>query len=465
MMSGYKLSNEDIAALLTENSKKAIETFLTFYAANSHSNVRSSINRLLYHALSKDDVSEVDFQDYKKAFGDQIKSLSTQESLSQSFFRFLYAFDYLSNPDGFEKIWIKETVKRQFKKGIKHEEVVKVTKRRKTLNIEELLEIQEIFDADSTKFSTLKMQFCWYTIFELGLEIEDVRNTTYENFSNGKLYIGETAYEIPEKFHAMFKVLSQQDRVNNGFASLDVIIDSLGQLANLDRKLLPMTIKNTRKVYMITCGHCGEDQTNLSSNWLSVNNRIVCVACADMLKKKDFEVDVIQNENIDVNDDEQNDLTILFGYDDLKRQIQSKPIDYLKLHELQIEIGKLGEAFVYKFECEKLYGTNYMHKVDETKALVPANGFDILSYTRDGTPLHIEVKATTGTIDYFYLSTNELSTAERMKEEGLIYLVYFVKEIMSDNPKLTIIEDVSENVEYVREEINWKVSKKTNEKV
>lgn len=102
-----------------------------------------------------------------------------------------------------------------------------------------------------------------------------------------------------------------------------------------------------------------------------------------------------------------------------------------------------------------------MHKVDETKALEPANGYDILSYTRDGTPLHIEVKATTGTSDRFYFSENELDTAKRMKEVGLIYLVYFVKEIMSDNPKLTIIEDISENKEYVFEEISWKVSRKT----
>ncbi|PIC94959.1 hypothetical protein CSV69_13895 [Sporosarcina sp. P26b] len=178
-------------------------------------------------------------------------------------------------------------------------------------------------------------------------------------------------------------------------------------------------------------------------------------------KKKDFEINDIPNENLNLNNDDQDYSTILYGYDDLKRDLQSKPIDFLKLHELQIEIGKLGEAYVYKIECEKLLGTNHMHKVDETKALEPANGYDILSYTRDGIPLHIEVKATTGTSDRFYFSENELGTAKRMKEVGLIYLVYFVKEIMSDNPILTIIEDISENKDYVFEEIIWKVSKNT----
>ena len=286
MISGDKLNAEDIESLLTDNSKKIIETFLTFYKESSHASLRSSIYRTLYYGLSKDDVLNINFQDYKNLFPNETKKLTTQESYRSNFFKYLYAFDHLNNPNGFKTIWIKDTIKRQFKKVTDQEATVKVTKPRRTLNIEELLAIQRIFEANSTKFNILKMQFCWYAIFELGLEIEEVRNTTYVNFYNEKLHIGEVAYEIPDKFYSMFNVLSQQDRVNNGFASLDVIIEDLGQLINLDKKLLPSTIKQTRKVYMITCGHCGEDQSNLSSKWLSVNNRIVCVNCAEDLKKK-----------------------------------------------------------------------------------------------------------------------------------------------------------------------------------
>lgn len=270
-ISGDKLNTEDIESLLTGNSKIIIDTFLTFYNKNSHASLRSSIYRTLYYGLSKDNVLKINIQDYKKLFPDETKKLLTQEIYRLNFLKFLYAFDHLDNPDGFETIWIKDTIKRQFSKVNDQEVTVKTAKRRRTLNIEELLAIQGIFEANSTKFNTLKMHFCWYAIFDLGLEIEDVRNTTYE---------------IPEKFFAMFNVLSQQDRVNNGFASLDVIIGNLGQLAKIDKKLLPSTIKQTRKVYMITCGHCGEEQPNLSSKWLSVNDRIVCVDCADDLKKR-----------------------------------------------------------------------------------------------------------------------------------------------------------------------------------
>ncbi|KPB06329.1 DUF3883 domain-containing protein [Bacillus sp. CHD6a] len=136
-----------------------------------------------------------------------------------------------------------------------------------------------------------------------------------------------------------------------------------------------------------------------------------------------------------------------------------KPIDYLTLHKFQIEIGKLGEAYVYEHECLKLKGTPFMIKVDDTIATNPLNGYDILSYTRDGKPLHIEVKATSGTEDTFYLSKNEYQTAERMKVHGLEYIVYFVKRVLSDNPELVEIKDITVNQGYSFEEVGWKVTK------
>ncbi|MFC7372450.1 DUF3883 domain-containing protein [Fictibacillus iocasae] len=152
-------------------------------------------------------------------------------------------------------------------------------------------------------------------------------------------------------------------------------------------------------------------------------------------------------------------MSVLYAYDDLKRDIQKKPIDFLKLHQLQIEIGKLGEAYVYKEESKKLKGTKFLQMIDEKKALVPSNGYDILSFTRDGKPLHIEVKATSGKENVFYLSRHEWKTAERMKKEGLTYVVYFIKEIMSDNPILTEINDITSNKEYNFEEYGYKVTK------
>lgn len=182
--------------------------------------------------------------------------------------------------------------------------------------------------------------------------------------------------------------------------------------------------------------------------------------CRDVKKKLDFDIVVSPIENTNINEIENEKLSILFTYDDLKREIEEKPIDYLKLHELQIQIGKLGEAFVFEYECKKLAGTSYLYKIDDSKANDPTNGYDILSFTKDGTPLHIEVKATTGSEDRFYLSSNEYDTAKEMKEKGMTYVIYFVKEVMSKSPVLKKIYEINNNAEYTFKETSYEVTKK-----
>lgn len=157
---------------------------------------------------------------------------------------------------------------------------------------------------------------------------------------------------------------------------------------------------------------------------------------------------------------EDDDLSFLFTFDDLKKKLFDNPVDYLKLHEIQMEIGKLGEAYVYENEVRKLRGTKYINMIDEKKALDPSNGYDILSYTIEGTPVHIEVKSTSGNEDVFFLSNHEYNTAREMKNNNLVYVVYFVKGILTQEPKIEIICDITDNNEYFMEQSNWKVTKK-----
>jgi len=284
------LNAEDIEALLTEYSKQVIDNFISFYGVSSQANMRSSVYRLLYHELSKDDVTKVNFEDYLKIFPDEDKSLTPQENYRQSFFKYLYVFDHLKMPFGFETIWIKDKEKKQFmrlkEREEKEKEKEKENKPRKILTIEELTSIQKVIETDSTKLETLKMQFCWYAIFELGLDVNEIRkNITSENFSDGRLHTKDASYNLPEKFRYMFEKLSERDSSYNGFVTIDAIFENLGQLAKLELKLLPSMAKLTRKGYMIPCGNCGKEYTNLSHNWLSVNNRIICIECAESLKK------------------------------------------------------------------------------------------------------------------------------------------------------------------------------------
>jgi len=164
-------------------------------------------------------------------------------------------------------------------------------------------------------------------------------------------------------------------------------------------------------------------------------------------------------ENINIGEVQTKELSLMYSYEDLKQEIKSSPIDYLELHKLQMKVGQLGEAYVYEQECKKLAGTKYISEIDENKASDPKNGYDILSFTREGELLHIEVKATTGKEETFYLSNHEYQTAKKMKQNGMTYVIYFVKEVMSDNPKLTIIHDISDNKEYEFEEMSWKITR------
>ncbi len=147
------------------------------------------------------------------------------------------------------------------------------------------MQIQNVIEAVSTKHETLKkMQFCWFAIFELGLPIDEVRKSiTSDNFFQTAHLIHLWGhFRFQKKYNQMFIQLSQE---HHGFATLDVYIANIGKDAKLKRKLIPIMIKQARTNSMVKCGNCFESYPNLAHNWRSINNRIVCVDCANKLKK------------------------------------------------------------------------------------------------------------------------------------------------------------------------------------
>jgi hypothetical protein len=460
------LNTDVVRSVYSEKTNELVEEFLTYYHNNkrSQASYRSSVNKLLLNDLAKE-AREITFTDYVKFIPKKKEGKNSQDTYKEMFIKFLFAFDYLEDPRGFSSIWLKESIIGEFKS--KKEEKKKADK--KTLNeplsIPELISIQKVLENDFTKLEMRKMDFCWFMLFEKGCSAEEVKELKSENFIDGMIRINNgNRFVVPAKFNPMFEELNKRESNYTGFYTVNTLIAELGVMAGLERKLSPIIIKKTRNDSFLKCCNCGEIHWNTTNNWVSVNNRIVCVFCSEELKKKlnfDVEFASIPNANYEVisKERELNLSSIMFTFNELRNKIINKPIDFLKLHELQIEIGKLGEAFVYEMECTYLKGTKYEKKVDNKKALNPSNGYDILSYTREGKPIYIEVKATAGTINQFYLSNHELQTAKRLKKDGLTYLIYFVKEIMSDSPKLIKIEDISANKDYIFEEINWKVTK------
>jgi len=444
---------------ITENSRDASYEFFSLYDDSSLSTVRSNIYKLIYDELQKIEIAHITYDDFLK-----VKSTNKLTSLRQQFFKFLYAFDYLDSKSGFDSEWIQEKLVEDFLKE-KEESTVSVSNDEKTdkntLTITELIQVQRIIELETSKLDTLRMQFCWYALFDLGLDVEELRrNITSDSYLSGKIQTSLGEITIPGKYHQMFIELSKRES-NNGFYSLKKYLGDLGKDAGLQRTLMPKMIKHARKKHLFKCGDCFNTFSNLSYNWASVNNLIVCVSCAEKLKKKlNYQVKVKSVDNTNVDTTFNQDTSKLFTYDELKSKLKNKTVDYLKLHEFQMEIGKLGEAYVYKLECEKLKDTKYLYMIDERKAQNPANGYDILSFTTKGEPLHIEVKATIGKENVFHLSEHERKTAEHMAKKGLTYVVYFIEEVMSDNPKLEIIKNVTTNENYNFETKNWVVSKK-----
>lgn len=141
----------------------------------------------------------------------------------------------------------------------------------------------------------------------------------------------------------------------------------------------------------------------------------------------------------------------------------NKKIDYLKLHEFQMEIGKLGEAYVYDVERKKLNGTKYLELVDNTPSKDGANGFDILSYDLQGNKLYIEVKTEAGLKDNnFYISQNEINTGKGLIKQGKKYLIYRVHNVLANDKKdikIEIIQDIFDDENYKFDTCLWKVSK------
>ncbi|KOR90370.1 DUF3883 domain-containing protein [Paenibacillus solani] len=169
---------------------------------------------------------------------------------------------------------------------------------------------------------------------------------------------------------------------------------------------------------------------------------------------------IIENTKLDLVTEEMNleASSILYSYNELRSKFPDN-IDYLKLHEIQIQIGKLGEAFAYEYELTKLYVTEYQALVDNSKAADPTNGYDILSFDTDGTKLYIEVKTSINDESDFYITQNEIDTARDCLSRGEKYLIYRITNIMDERSrvKVNVISDIINSNIYVVEPYHYKV--------
>lgn len=140
--------------------------------------------------------------------------------------------------------------------------------------------------------------------------------------------------------------------------------------------------------------------------------------------------------------------------------LTNKDLDfYAHLRSYQSKIGEKGEKFAIEKEKKKLKDTGFCSKIIHVSKQDNNAGYDILSFEHDGTELYIEVKTTGKNYDNFYITQNERSIAENLKNNGKRYVIYRVTDILSD-PTYSVIDiDDLEN-DYILEPLVWKVKKR-----
>ncbi|RQN11086.1 DUF3883 domain-containing protein [Clostridium butyricum] len=457
---------ELVINMFDKNTQDVINDFLTYYKGSSNTQYKNAIYNMLFEAIGKSSVIDLTFGDYEKAlkfYNTNEKKESSQDRYRSSFFKYLYAFDIMKNPKGFENKWLKNDWINHFNK-IKSKKTTEIFI--PALSFEELERIQEYINMECrNNKEKMKTSFICYILYYTDCSISELKKITTDDYKNGNIITNEgNEYEVPSKYKDLFTTYLS-DRSYNGFQTTNDIILKLGNTLGI-KNLIPQTIKNAKKQNSMCCSLCGKYYLSNLNNWISVNNKLVCIKCAEDLKKnKNCKINKIENVDIETDKIENNISlsAIIYTFDELRNKFFDKKVDYLKLHELQIEIGKLGEAYVYDIERKKLDGTKYLELVDNTPSKDGSNGFDILSYDLQGNELYIEVKTEAGTKDNnFYISQNEINTGKSLIEHGKNYLIYRVHDVLAKDKndiKVEIIKNIFNNENYEFESCLWKVSK------
>lgn len=148
-----------------------------------------------------------------------------------------------------------------------------------------------------------------------------------------------------------------------------------------------------------------------------------------------------------------------------KEKLQKDPvkIDYLDLNAKRQTTGSLGEKFALEWERMrlereglKIYADKLLHKSVTDDSL----GYDILSFSHDGTPRYIEVKTTTDHYSSpFYLTETEIASMNKLNNY-FIYRIYNFNLATGTGTLFTIDCDTEIDKYFEMKPISFRVSPK-----
>lgn len=125
-------------------------------------------------------------------------------------------------------------------------------------------------------------------------------------------------------------------------------------------------------------------------------------------------------------------------------------------------VGEMGEQRALEQELEMLKGTGFENAVNQNYADDEGAHFDLLSFTKDGTPKICEVKATSlrgGS--GFYMTAAELNMTRFCRDDGILYEVHYITHALDPSKRACRIITADELLEdYTFEPVVFKVKHK-----
>ena len=449
---------------VTEETQAILDDFFSHYEDPiSYRNVIRKIPT----KIGVNDFKKLTYEHCELLLNEYPKKGSNRSGI-ESLFKYLYLLDVLAEKQKFaERFGAKEKVRKQFEHSTnKDTNQSKVKKEQESaLSFEQIEKLMEYCNevepaCDFASYKRLRMAFAFYVLFFHDVSVNGLKNINMWSYTDGSVIIENNLIKVPEAYQSMFSFVKENGKPGR-YQYLNDDIEDLGKLVGID-KLMPKDITMTSKKYQFTCPICGEQYFSFGENWKVVNGKIVCSLCAERLIEKDVKKNVISEwdaKDIElVTDDEKEKITrYVSSYDKLKENLKT-PCDFEEWNKYMKLIGDLGEKYVYEREVRKLIAAKREDLAECVNADIAKdhnNGYDILSYTETGEELHIEVKATPGTLDTpFYISKNEWDRAMEFKEQGKLYELHRVYNVGKDNIAVMVYADIQS---LKREDVLYKV--------
>lgn len=374
----------------------------------------------------------------------------------ESLFKYLYMIDALKDKQEFGMLYgDKEKIRKHFNR-LKNKEIKQDKSQKEPETSLSFVQIEKLIEycnevgvaTDFSSYKNLRMAFAFYAMFFQGVSVNGLKNMDIKTYSDGELVLDGKSITVPEKYYSMFEYALKNGKAGK-YQYLSKNIEDLGNAVGID-KLVPKDITMISKKYQFVCPMCGEQYFSFSENWKIVNGKIVCSFCAEKLRELDVKKNVISDwdsEEIELisTDEKEKIVQLISNYDKLKKQLKT-PCDFEDWNKYMKLIGDLGEKYVYEREIRKLLEArrdDLAEKVNADIAKDHRKGYDILSYTETGEELHIEVKATPGSLDTpFFITKNEWDKANEFIEQGKLYEIHRVYNVGKDNIDIHIYKDI-----------------------